>query len=76
MSYNIDLSGRVAFVTGASIGLGAQFSKTLSAAGAGVVQTIAIPPNGSNNMPVSPVGIAFSAGIGRSIVTGSADNEY
>ena len=37
MSYNIDLSGRVAFVTGASSGLGAQFARTLSQAGAGVV---------------------------------------
>ena len=37
MTYEIDLSGRVAFVTGASSGLGAQFAKTLSAAGAGVV---------------------------------------
>jgi NAD(P)-dependent dehydrogenase (short-subunit alcohol dehydrogenase family) len=37
MSYNIDLSGRVALVTGASSGLGAQFAKTLAQAGAGVV---------------------------------------
>jgi NAD(P)-dependent dehydrogenase (short-subunit alcohol dehydrogenase family) len=37
MAYNIDLSGRVALVTGASGGLGAQFAKALSAAGAGVV---------------------------------------
>jgi NAD(P)-dependent dehydrogenase (short-subunit alcohol dehydrogenase family) len=37
MAYEIDLSGRVAFVTGASSGLGTQFAKTLSAAGAGVV---------------------------------------
>jgi NAD(P)-dependent dehydrogenase (short-subunit alcohol dehydrogenase family) len=37
MSYNIDLSGRVALVTGASSGLGAQFARTLSRAGAGVV---------------------------------------
>jgi NAD(P)-dependent dehydrogenase (short-subunit alcohol dehydrogenase family) len=37
MAYSIDLSGRVAFITGASSGLGAQFAKTLSAAGAGVV---------------------------------------
>ena len=37
MSYNIDLSGRVAFVTGASSGLGAQFARTLSQAGAAVV---------------------------------------
>ncbi len=37
MSYDIDLSGRVAFVTGASSGLGAQFARTLSRAGAGVV---------------------------------------
>ena len=37
MAYSIDLSGRVAFVTGASSGLGAQFAKTLSRAGAAVV---------------------------------------
>ena len=37
MSYQIDLSGRVAFVTGASSGLGAQFARVLSRAGAGVV---------------------------------------
>jgi NAD(P)-dependent dehydrogenase (short-subunit alcohol dehydrogenase family) len=37
MAYSIDLSGRVALVTGASSGLGAQFAKTLSEAGAGVV---------------------------------------
>jgi len=37
MSYNIDLSGRVALVTGASSGLGTQFAKTLAKAGAGVV---------------------------------------
>ena len=37
MAYSIDLSGRVAFVTGASGGLGAQFARTLSGAGAAVV---------------------------------------
>ena len=37
MAYNIDLSGRVALVTGASSGLGAQFARTLASAGAGVV---------------------------------------
>ena len=37
MAYTIDLSGRVAFVTGASSGLGAQFARTLAAAGAAVV---------------------------------------
>jgi NAD(P)-dependent dehydrogenase (short-subunit alcohol dehydrogenase family) len=37
MAYQIDLAGRVAFVTGASSGLGLQFAKVLSAAGAGVV---------------------------------------
>ena len=37
MSYNIDLSGRVALVTGASSGLGAQFAKTLARSGAAVV---------------------------------------
>jgi NAD(P)-dependent dehydrogenase (short-subunit alcohol dehydrogenase family) len=37
MAYNLDLSGRVALVTGASGGLGAQFAKTLSRAGAAVV---------------------------------------
>jgi NAD(P)-dependent dehydrogenase (short-subunit alcohol dehydrogenase family) len=37
MAYSIDLSGRVALITGASGGLGAQFARTLSAAGAAVV---------------------------------------
>jgi len=37
VSYSIDLSGRVAFVTGASSGLGAQFARTLACAGAAVV---------------------------------------
>ena len=37
MAYSIDLSGRIAFVTGASGGLGAQFARTLSRAGAAVV---------------------------------------
>ncbi len=37
MSNSIDLSGRVAFITGASGGLGAQFARTLSQAGAAVV---------------------------------------
>jgi NAD(P)-dependent dehydrogenase (short-subunit alcohol dehydrogenase family) len=36
MSYQIDLSGRVAHVTGASGGLGAQFARVLAKAGAGV----------------------------------------
>ncbi|MFG6466139.1 SDR family oxidoreductase [Roseateles sp. BYS87W] len=37
MSYSIDLEGRVALVTGASSGLGAQFARTLAKAGACVV---------------------------------------
>ncbi|PPE68723.1 SDR family oxidoreductase [Caldimonas thermodepolymerans] len=37
MAYSIDLSGRVALVTGASSGLGKQFAKTLAGAGAAVV---------------------------------------
>src|SRR5574343_866589 len=37
MAYSIDLSGRIAFVTGASSGLVAQFARTLARAGAGVV---------------------------------------
>ena len=39
MSYSIDLSGRIALVTGASGGLGAQFARALAAAGAAVVLT-------------------------------------
>ncbi len=37
MAYSMDLSGRVALVTGASSGLGAQFARTLASAGAAVV---------------------------------------
>ena len=37
MTYQIDLSGRVALITGASGGLGEQFAKTLAKAGAAVV---------------------------------------
>jgi NAD(P)-dependent dehydrogenase (short-subunit alcohol dehydrogenase family) len=37
MSYSINLEGRVALVTGASSGLGAQFARTLAKAGACVV---------------------------------------
>lgn len=37
MAYQIDLSGRVAMVTGASSGLGEQFARSLSQAGAAVV---------------------------------------
>jgi NAD(P)-dependent dehydrogenase (short-subunit alcohol dehydrogenase family) len=37
MAYQLDLSGRVALVTGASSGLGEQFAKTLARAGAAVV---------------------------------------
>ncbi len=37
MAYSIDLSGRVALVTGASSGLGWQFARVLAQAGAGVV---------------------------------------
>jgi NAD(P)-dependent dehydrogenase (short-subunit alcohol dehydrogenase family) len=37
VTYSIDLSGRVAFVTGASSGLGAQFAKVLARSGAAVV---------------------------------------
>jgi NAD(P)-dependent dehydrogenase (short-subunit alcohol dehydrogenase family) len=37
LAYQIDLSGRVAMITGASSGLGEQFARALSRAGAGVV---------------------------------------
>ena len=37
MSYTLDLSGRVALITGASSGLGTQFARTLADAGAAVV---------------------------------------
>jgi NAD(P)-dependent dehydrogenase (short-subunit alcohol dehydrogenase family) len=37
VSYSIDLAGRVAFITGASSGLGAQFARVLARSGAAVV---------------------------------------
>jgi NAD(P)-dependent dehydrogenase (short-subunit alcohol dehydrogenase family) len=37
VAYSIDLAGRVAFITGASSGLGAQFARTLARSGAAVV---------------------------------------
>ena len=43
MSYSIDLSGRVALVTGASSGLGAQFARTLARAGAAVDRLLHVP---------------------------------
>lgn len=50
-------------------------STTAPTAGAGVVMTVAIPPNGVNNSPPSFAGIGFGTGIGRTIVTGSADTD-
>jgi hypothetical protein len=44
-------------------------------AGASVVQTIAVPPNGVNNMPVGGGGIGFATGIAISTVTGAADSD-
>lgn len=41
-------------------------------AGSGVVQTIAIPPNGTSVVSI-PGGVAFSTGIGLTMVTGAAD---
>jgi NAD(P)-dependent dehydrogenase (short-subunit alcohol dehydrogenase family) len=40
MAYNIELSGRVAFITGAFSGLGSQFARTLSRAGVAHVQDV------------------------------------
>ena len=45
---------------------------TTPTAGSGVVRTIAIPPNGVSNIHLDG-GIAFTTGIGLTIVTGSAD---
>ena len=45
---------------------------TLPTAGAGVVRTIAIPPNGINTFKIEG-GIAFTTGIALTTVTGSAD---
>lgn len=45
---------------------------TTPTAGAGVVVTIGIPPNGLAQVTV-PQGIAFTTGIGRTTVTGAAD---
>lgn len=45
---------------------------TLPTAGAGVVRTIALPPNSVSNIHLDG-GIAFTTGIGLTTVTGSAD---
>lgn len=45
---------------------------TSPTAGAGVVRTIGVPPNGSREAAFEG-GIAFTTGIGMTIVTGSAD---
>lgn len=45
---------------------------TTPTAGNGVVQTIAIPPNGTSVISI-PGGVGFSTGIGLTMVTGSAD---
>jgi hypothetical protein len=47
-------------------------SATIPTAGAGVVQTIAIPPGGLAQCDLA-AGLGFSAGIGLTIVTGAAD---
>ncbi len=48
-------------------------SASAPTAGAGVAMTIGIPPNGLSVSPASFGGVGFSAGIGRTIVTGAAD---
>lgn len=50
-------------------------SATAPTAGAGVAMTIGIPPNGLSVSPASFGGVGFSAGIGRTIVTGAADSD-
>ena len=56
MPYTLDLSGRVALVTGASGGLGEQFAKTLAKAGAAVVLALAsVLANCSPRPPEAPV---------------------
>lgn len=47
-------------------------SATAPTAGAAVVQTIGVPPNGLSSLSI-PGGIGFSTGIAISTVTGSAD---
>lgn len=47
---------------------------TTPTAGTGVVQTIAVPPNGVREF-FSEGGIAFTTGIAMSTVTGAADND-
>ena len=47
MAYTLDLSGRVALVTGASSGLGAQFAKTLAQAGAALMEASSVTSSAS-----------------------------
>jgi len=46
---------------------------TAPTAGTGVVQTIAVPPSGVNNMPVGAGSIGFATGIAFSTTTGVLD---
>ena len=66
MAYSIDLSGRVAFITGASSGLGAQFARTLARAGAGVVLASRRVEKLKELRADSPLGEILAAGLANS----------
>ena len=55
MAYEIDLSGKVALVTGASSGLGERFARVLAQAGATVEQLLSFKPGDFIELDLEPM---------------------